>query len=366
VVVQKSPVSTPLFENILAQPEALLSALERQSAEGLSSLAGSAAVLKQSSKIILTGMGASLFACGPLRYLLSRGGASVSAIETAELLYFLTNTFDASTSIVLVSRSGESIEVIKLLEVLEGRGCKTIGIANVSGSSLLSRTTAQILIGSPADQLVAIQTYVATVATLLLLGAAYLGEIENALSALRTTIDLLRTYIRDCVEASMQWQAFIRSDSPAYLLGRGPSLATVEEGVLLMHETAKSPAVGMSIAQFRHGPVEVADKGLRAVLIGTQSATATHDRQLAMDLQQMQTDVRWIGPLSDGSKILPLAPWPSGVPELFKPIFEVIPLQLLAYRTAEARGVVPGDFRWAPTITSSESGFPSLKQSGIT
>lgn len=359
-------MSTPLFENILAQPGALQTVLERQSADGLPSLAESAAVLKQSSKIILTGMGASLFACGPLRYLLSRGGACVSLTETAELLYFLTDTFDASTSIVLVSRSGESIEVIKLLEMLQGRGCKTIGVANVPGSALLSRATGRILIGSPADQLVAIQTYVATLATLLLLGSAYLGELENALSVLRASVDLLRTYIRDCVAASKQWQTFIRSDSPVYLLGRGPSLATIEEGVLLMHETAKSPAVGMSVAQFRHGPVEVAEKGMRAVLIGTQSATATHDRRLAIDLQQMGADVRWIGPMNAPSEIGPLAPWPSRVPELFQPIFEVIPLQLLAYRTAEARGVTPGDFRWAPTITSSESGFPSLKQSGIT
>jgi glucosamine--fructose-6-phosphate aminotransferase (isomerizing) len=366
VADQKRQVSTPLFENILAQPDALQSVLDAHSSEGFSSLTRSAAVLRNSRKIILTGMGASLFACGPLRYLLAKNGASISLVESAELLHFLPAIFDAETSVVLVSRSGESIEVIKLLDILEGRGSQTVGVANVADSTLLSRTTESILLRSPADQLVAVQTYIATAVSLLLLGAAYLGELESAAPELRSAIDLLRTYIPECVEASQHWKDFIGWNSPVYVLGRGPSLASVEEGVLLMHETAKSPAVGMSIAQFRHGPVEAADENMRAVLIGTQSGTASYDRQLAADLMQMGADVRWIGPLDDNSGIKALAPWPAKVPALFQSIFEVTPLQLLAYRTAEARGITPGDFRWAPTITSSESGFPGLKQSAIT
>jgi glutamine---fructose-6-phosphate transaminase (isomerizing) len=358
-------VSTPLFANILAQPDALQAVLDGHSQEGWSSLTRSAAVLRSSRNIVLTGMGASLFACGPLRYLLAGRGASVSVVESAELLHFLNRGFDADTAVVLVSRSGESIEVTKLLEILEQRGSKTVGVANVPDSTLLSRTTEGILLRSPSDQLVAIQTYLATVVTHLLLGAEYLGELEIATSELRAAIALLRSHVAECVEASQHWEDFIDLKSPLYLLGRGPSLATVEEGVLLMHETAKSPAVGMSIAQFRHGPVEVADKNMRAVLIGTQSVTASHDQQLAADLMQMGAEVRWIGPLDTNSGIKALAPWPADVPALFQPVFEITPLQLLAYRTAEARGVTPGDFRWAPTVTSSESGFPGLKESAV-
>lgn len=364
MVEQKSQVSTPLFENILAQPDALQSVLDRQSSGGLSALTQAAAILRQSKKIILTGMGASLFACVPLRYLLSRYGASVSVVETAELLYFLDAALDDQTSVVLVSRSGESIEVIKLLDILEVRGCKTIGIANVESSTLLARTTAAILLGSPADQLVAIQTYIATVATLLLLGSALGNELDHAFAEMRTAVDVLRAYLPVCVQASQHWQHF-QGIAPVYLLGRGPSLASVYEGVLLMHETAKSPAVGMSIAQFRHGPVEVAARGIRAVIIGTQRATLAHDRQLASDLTLMNVDARWIGPLDGAPKIPALIPWPQHVPELSQPIFEIIPLQLLAYRTAELHGITPGDFRWAPAITNAESGFPGLKRSAI-
>lgn len=358
-------MTTPLFKNILAQPDALRAVLGRQqSAEGKAALLQAAALFRESKRIVLTGMGASLFACGPLRYLLARSGATVSSVETAELLYFLDHNLDGETSVLLVSRSGESVEVIKLLDLLQQRGCKTIGVANVAGSTLPSRTDASILLGSPADQLVAIQTYVATVAVLLLLGVAYDNRLEEAFSELADAINLLESFVPACVDASQKWEAFV-GNSPLYFLGRGPSLATVEEGVLLMHETAKSPAVGMSIAQFRHGPVEVAGESVRAVVIGTQSATADHDLQLAIDLTRMGVDVRWIGPLPPNTGIEPFARWPDHVPSLLKPVFEIIPLQLLAYRTAEMRGITPGDFRWAPAITSSESGFPGLNEEEI-
>jgi glucosamine--fructose-6-phosphate aminotransferase (isomerizing) len=353
---QKSAVTTPLFENILAQPDALHAVLDRQSGEGRGGLLQAAEVLCGCSKIVLTGMGASLFACGPLRYLLAAGGMTVSSVEAAELLYFLGGNLDSDTGVVLVSRSGESVEVLKLLDVLEARGCKTVGVANVADSSLLGRAQTGVLLGSPADQLVAIQTYVATVTVLLLLGAACKRKLDQALDRGHHAVEILRTFVPACVEASTGWSDFI-SDSPLYFLGRGPSLATVDEGVLLMHETAKSPAMGMSVAQFRHGPVEVAGPSVRAVVLGTAAATSPLDLQLASDLAGMGVVVRWIGP---GSDVKALAPWPGEVHELLRPLFEVVPLQLLAYRTAEARGVTPGDFRWAPAITSSESGFPAL------
>lgn len=353
-------MSTPLFENILAQPEALNAVLARQSGEGRTALSRAGEMLRTSRKIVLTGMGASLFACGPLRYMLAQDGLTVSAVETAELLYFLQESLDSETCVVLVSRSGESVEVLKLLDVLQAHGCKTIGVANVPDSTLMRRAQASILLGSPADQLVAIQTYVATVAALLLLGAASKRDLDECFSQLESTVERLQTFIRTCVDSSTRWSDFLASE-PLYLLGRGPSLATVEEGVLLMHETAKAPAIGMSVAQFRHGPVEVAGLSVRAVILGTAPATIAFDRQLALDLIHMGVEVRWIGPLETADQIKPLCPWPGDVPPLFLPLLEVVPLQLLAYRTAEARGVTPGDFRWAPAITSSESGFPALK-----
>jgi glucosamine--fructose-6-phosphate aminotransferase (isomerizing) len=356
----RKKVSTPLLDNILAQPFALEAVADHHFGPGLDSLVQSADLLRSSKRIVLTGMGASLFAAVPLRYMLAGRGINVSVVETAELLYFLEPALDRDTTIVLVSRSGESIEVLKLLNLLNHRSCRTVGVVNVPRSTLAELATGHILINSPADQLVAIQTYTATLVTLALLGAACLDELALAKSELTATIALLSSWIPEFLAASQTWRQFVALTSPLYILGRGPALASVDEGVLLMHEVSKSPAIGMSIPQFRHGPVEVADERFRAIMIGTQTITRDMDRQLAAELGQMGGRVRWLGPLASGSPCEPFCAWPQDPPARFVTVFETVPLQLLAYRTAEARGVVPGKFRWALTVTRTESGFPGL------
>ena len=71
-----------------------------------------AGLLRSSRHIILSGMGASLHACLPLQTYLATKGVSCSVVETSELLHFQSNVLTADTALVLVSRSGESIEAV--------------------------------------------------------------------------------------------------------------------------------------------------------------------------------------------------------------------------------------------------------------
>jgi glucosamine--fructose-6-phosphate aminotransferase (isomerizing) len=363
MVRKKEEVSTPLLDNILSQASAFQTVVDYQLGPGRDAIERSAGLLRASKHIVLTGMGASLFACTPLRYMLAARGFNASVIEAAELLHFLEPTLNRDTVVVLVSRSGESVEVTKLLDRLKLRNCPTIGVVNVPGSDLAVRADECILLNSPADQLVAVQTYLATLVTLALLGAACLNELETARLPATAAIAQLGLWVPECVAASSNWQSFVDPLAPLYILGRGPGMASVDEGVLLMHEVAKSTACGLSVAQFRHGFVESTDENLRAVIIGTERKTLDIDHQFALDATRMGGSIRWIGPLPSGSPIQPLCEWPKDVPALFAPVFTAVPLQMLAYRTAEARGIVPGVFRWASTVTGSESGFPGLSES---
>lgn len=347
-------MSTPLLENILQQPEALAAVLLYQLGEGQEALERAAQLLRSKKRIVLSGMGASLFAVIPFQYALAEHGFEVTASETAELLYFLPSAIDRDTAVVLVSRSGESVEVIKLLPRLRECGAAVVGVVNVPGAALSAGANQAVVVGSPADQLVAIQTYTGTVAMFALLGAVLFGEEAQARAEIEATTEVLKRWVPECLAASLEWRDFLSEASPLYVLGRGPALASVAEGVLLMHETAKAPAVGMSVAQFRHGPVEVVDRKFRAVVIGTQAITVELDRALAADLQKMGGEVRWIGPAAAAAS---WGRWPAEVPQRFAAIAEIVPLQMAAYRKAELNGIRPGDFRWAPLITTSEAGF---------
>jgi glucosamine--fructose-6-phosphate aminotransferase (isomerizing) len=347
-------VTTPLLENILNQAEALRSVSTYQFSAGHAALESAAEFLKHKKKIVLSGMGASYFACIPFQYQLARRGFDVKCIEAGELLHFLPKTFDSDTAAVLVSRSGESIELIKLLRCLDA---PTLGIVNVAHSTLGKQANHFLCLHSPADQFVAIQTYIATLALFALLDAEMNGELHHAKLELKATIEVLERIIPRWVGVRNEWRGFLDGPSPLYILGRGASLGAVSEGVLLMHETSKCPAVGMSAAQFRHGPVEVVDADFKAIVMGTQPQTAELDAALASDIVKMGGQVRWLGPATDGNKAEALCDWPSEVPARFHSIVETIPFQIAAYTKAELCGIRPGDFRWAPLVTSSESGF---------
>jgi glucosamine--fructose-6-phosphate aminotransferase (isomerizing) len=262
----------------------------------------------------------------------------------------------------VVSRSGGSVEPVLLAEKMGQAGMTVVGVTNVPGSNLEQIADITLAIGSQADKLIAVQTYTGTVLTLLLLAEEVLaGESAKLSDACDAALPALSTHIDECLRESGRWQELL-TGGPLYLLGRGPALASVYEGALLLHETAKTAAVGMSSGQFRHGPAEILSPDFRAVVFGSPPITRALDRSLADDLFSVGAKVRWIGPADEpahsGNHAPSLVPWPQIDPVL-APLFEIVPLQVAAYRLALWRGITPGDFRFVSEVTATESGFLS-------
>lgn len=347
-------MSASVLEYIVGQPNALRAVAAYHFGPGREALHHAAALMNESKQIIFSGMGASLFACIPAQYMFVERGIPTSVVESSELLYFLSGMLEPNTTLVLVSRSGESIEVTKLLPILRQRRCRVIAVVNAAGSTLANQANETILINSPAEGYVAIQAYTSTVAVLCMLAAACSGEIDHARTGLDRAIEAAESMAASNA-AAQEKPPFERGT--LYLLGRGPSLASVYGGALLMHEMARMPAIGMSSAQFRHGPVEVVSKEFQAIVFGSQPETAEIDLRLAEDLAGVSKCVRWIGPLASGSKVDGLSFWPPDFPPRYAPLLEILPVQILAFRLAEAGGIQAGQFRFAAPVTLSETGF---------
>ena len=352
----------PMLDNIFGQPESLRTLLEFQSGAGRAALRDAAERLRHSQGgLIFSGMGASFFAALPAVGRLVEQGFAARAVESSELLHYGSGSLRQGDVGILISRSGGSVEVLRLAEKLRALGMTIVGVTNVADSELQRMSDVTLLIGSQADQLIAVQTYTGTVLALLLLAEQIAAADVAPFTAIcDAALPTLSAYIDECFHLSESWRDLLDGPGPLYLLGRGPALASVYEGALLLHETAKAAAVGMSSGQFRHGPVEAVSSDFRAIVLGSPERTRPLDRSLADDLIRMGADVRWIGPDSVGEgreQAHSLAPWP-GVEEHLAPIFDIVPLQLAAYRLALWRGLVPGDFRYASEVTAEESGFP--------
>lgn len=357
----------PMLNNIFAQPTSHQALLKLQTGPGQAVLAACAKRIREAQgRVIFSGMGASFFAVLPAVSRLEQQGYPVQAIESAELLHYGIASLRRGDVGVLISRSGGSIEVLRLAEKMRDAGMTRIGVTNLPETKLEHASDLTLRIGSSADQLIAVQTYTGTVLTLLLLAEQVLaGECTRLSDACDAAMPALSSVIEESFHASESWADLLPTDGTLYLLGRGPALASVHEGALLLHETAKAPAVGMSCGQFRHGPVEIVSKEFRAIVFGTSPLTRGMDRSLADDLLRMGAAVRWIGPADGlsgaGQHASSLITWPQITPEFapaLAPIFDIVPLQFAAYRLARWRDITPGDFRYASEITSAESGFP--------
>lgn len=337
-----------LLRDIKAQPDSLGGVIARHSGSALSE---PAKILRSADHVIFTGMGSSLFACIPAAHLLIDNGVHASVVDAAELLYYQTALCRPGTVVLLVSRSGETVEVLKLLSVLKQSKCRIIGVTNEPGSTLAKEAELAIITGSRSDQLVALQTYTGTVTTLLML--AGVNQLESLPDALEQAILKL---LAAAPEAA--WAHALENTPAVYLLGRGPSLASVWEGALLFNESARKPSVGMGAAAFRHGPVEVVNQPFFAFVFATQPETAALDRRLAGDIVAAGGRSLEIGPM--GSE-MPSISWLDPV---LAPVLEIVVIQIAAWWLAERKGIAAGSFQFAPLVTSTEAGFEKPARTG--
>jgi glucosamine--fructose-6-phosphate aminotransferase (isomerizing) len=320
--------------------------------------------LRRARQVVFCAIGASYNACFPTLNYLAAHKFPVQLIDAAELLHYRLDVHPRETLFVLVSQSGESIEIKKLILKIKARGDRIIGISNKPHSSLAQEADIHLLINSPADHSVAVQTYSGSLLLLYLLGICVnTGKIENHLPEITSVIQEDDRIIKQYKRASLDWLPFLREAGVFYLLARGSSLATALEGALIFNEVAKIPAVALGAGAFRHGTVEVVDNNFHGFIFAPDDDTYQLNIGLAENLAEFGGQVRVIGPANSLSNQPRLEWWhiPSISPFL-APILEIVPIQLATYRLAELKGIEPGSFRYLGPVNNDEIEFSRAKE----
>ncbi len=341
-------------QDILAQPESLAGVLRHHTGSGRAALLEAARVLCSGRPVVITGMGASMNASIPLEYQLCSLGVNAQVVESGELLHYRLRACENAV-VVLVSRSGESVEVALLLDRLKGR-CVTIGVSNDMQSRLALGADHSIHMASLPDEIVALQSYTGTLLTLHLLAAAADGTLDAAGAEAEGAIDALRPVITAGSQALTGWDSFLSYAPPVTILARGPSCGSASEAALLFNETAKVPAIGMPVASFRHGPVEQVNDKFSGLVFAPLGPTRTLNLALARELAHFGGHVRVIGPAGDDTTGLDVYEVPA-VSGALAPLVEIIPVQFAALRLALLRGLTPGQFFHTGQVTLTEAAF---------
>ena len=292
-------------------------------------------------------MGSSLYSCYPAYLRMAHAGRPVTLWETAELLHFAAGSIDGGTLVIAVSQSGETAEIVSLLERLP-RSQPVLGITNVGGSTLGRRADLLLELGAEPGPYPTTQTYVNSVAWLL--GLAH-AALEESLETFGRALDPAAAALESLIQQSFSHPDLnLHSGGHLAFLARGASLASAQQAALLSQEVAGRGAAALSAASFRHGPIEMAGPGLQAVAFLPHGPTASLVENLARDLEGFGARV-----LRIADERLGIGDWRyAPVEEELAPLVNIAPVQVLAYRAALAAEREPGVFRQASSVTRIE------------
>jgi glutamine---fructose-6-phosphate transaminase (isomerizing) len=349
MAIDLSVVQGNYFRDLLDQPAALKDTLE-QFQETKELLALCSRLRKGKFEcVVLSGMGSSFHGLIPLLLQLTDAGYPAALVETSELNYYRRSLLSPKNLIVAVSQSGRSAETVRLLQQNRGRA-PILAVTNTPDSPLARRSDAMVLTHAGEEFTVSCKTYVTTLLALQFLGDQLCGvPPARTRKALKDVLPPITHYLgawKEHVESLIPQLAGIRQ---LFLVGRGPSLAAVGTGALILKESTQFPAEGMSSAAFRHGPFEMLGPETFVLVFGGVSRTKELNRRLLEDIQKQDGRAALIAD-DAGPGALRL---PKVAPRIL-PVMEILPAQMLTLALAAIAGREPGKFRLATKITTTE------------
>ena len=349
------------WTDIISQTENLRSVIEKHASTSSQEMERAARLLRGTGKITYTGVGSGLNATIPACTYLMSHAIPAQYIDATEALYELFPGLKNS-SLVINTRSGETVELIKLAAMAKKAGIPTIAVTNEPSSTVGRLVDACISTYSRWDDLVVISAYGGMLATELMLASYITGEPESMLEDLRSAARQMQTTFDLTLNNRQAASELFEGDAPIYLLGRGGSVASTFAGALVLEEMSCQSTVPMAGGLFRQGPIEVVDKRFRAIIFEGAGQTAPLNVSLGHDLVSMEGGIYWIGSTKvPGALNLQLPVLPGHV----LPLLEVIPCQLLAFDLAHHKGFEPGSVKYIQKVITTESGIPNQKKSFV-
>ena len=342
-------VDGPYLRDILDQPRAL-----EETLRGLHSTPPLDSLVERVrsggyERVVLTGMGSSFHGLHPLHLRLVEAGQPAVMVESSELLHYQRRLLRSGTLLVMVSQSGRSAEIVRLLEAA-GDTLDTLGVTNTASSPLANEATAVLLTHAGEEATVACKTHLATQAALVWLGTRLTGgDLDETREALATTIPGVRDYLAEWRGRVEELAGVLDGVRAVYYVGRGPSLGTVYSAGLITKESTHRPSEGLSSAAFRHGPMEMLNDGVFVLAFAGEDRTRALNEALVADTRA--TGARAALAAEDAER--PALRLPA-VPHLARPVVELLPVEMLTLTIPALDGREAGTFRIGGKVTTAE------------
>ncbi|HZQ05648.1 MAG TPA: SIS domain-containing protein [Anaerolineae bacterium] len=338
------------LDNILEQPDALRATVAGIADNAVPLSLGERVQSGAIRSIILTGMGASYYALQPLTLELVAHAIPAQRIETSELIYHAPRLLDPRNLVIAVSQSGQSVEILKLLEQTRALRVPVLGVTNTPDSPLARDADYIVLTHAGTEFSVSCKTYIATLGALQRISALLTGQdTMRSRTGLTQAATAMETYLGRWEKNVATLRQELIGMEQLVLLGRGASLAAVGTGALILQEAAHFPAQAMSSAAMRHGPFEMIAPQLFALVFHGAPPTMELNRRLVSDIRAAGGHSFLVTESMD-ENVFSLPP----VPPAMLPLLEILIPQMLSLALAERIGHTPGKFERISKVTTIE------------
>jgi glucosamine--fructose-6-phosphate aminotransferase (isomerizing) len=256
---------------------------------------------------------------------------------------------------VVISQSGETADTLAAQREAKQKGAKTLAICNVVGSMITREAAGTIYTHAGPEIGVASTKAFTCQLTALAILALHLAEVRG-----RLTEECARTLVHELVTIPNKLETILANDqqyeelarklfraTDFLFLGRGIHFPIALEGALKLKEISYIHAEGYPAGEMKHGPNALIDENLPVVVLATHDPSSTESTVLyektLSNIQEVKArEGKVLALVTQGdtevSKVADYTIQIPAAPDLFTPILEIVPLQLLAYHIAVRRG----------------------------
>ena len=250
--------------------------------------------------------------------------------------------------VIAVSQSGETADTLAAIQLAKEKGAFLYGLCNVIGSSIARATdTGTYLHVGPEIGVASTKAFTGQVITLAMLGLAIAKEkktlSDEMFHMLVDELQLIPDKMQWTLENNKQIEQFAKTFTYCknfLYLGRGYNYPVAMEGALKLKEISYIHAEGYPAAEMKHGPIALVDEEMPVVVIAPKRGN--YDKVVS-NIQEIKTRKgKIISVITEGDTVVrEMSDYYFTIPDTrdcFVPLLAVIPLQLLSYYVAVAKG----------------------------
>jgi glutamine---fructose-6-phosphate transaminase (isomerizing) len=348
-----------MLKEIHEQPASLRATLAgRLDAEGRVDLSETGMDLSGFERVVIVACGTAYHAGLLGKHAIERLARVPVEVAVASEYRYTDPIGDEKTLVVAISQSGETTDTLAAVEAARAFGGRVLAVTNTQGSLITREADAVLLTrAGPEVGVAATKTFLTQVAAMYLLALGLARKKPGARQpGARPTVQELKEIGRGLRRAPEKVEEALTllgghvvgeavnvfaGARCALFLGRGQSLPAALEGALKLKEISYLPAEGYAAGEMKHGPIALVDE--QCPVIAILGVGLLREKTLSNVEETVARGARVIAIAHEGDEAAGRVaqvtlPVPA-VPEILSPLVAAVPLQLLAYHVAKARGL---------------------------